>query len=359
VLAPRRNAVALRACTWSEERMCAMRFMRRVRAFTLVELLVVIAIVGILMALLLPAVQAAREAGRRMSCANNQKQFGLALCNYHNSFNAFPGFGLTTATSFSPQARLLPFVEQANVQNLIDFKQPLYLGPSHSQVLNSAQAVAARTSLPLMRCPSDGGLDVYEEKPGEPLAGGNYMVCGGSGTGTHYDLRYRTDGMFFYGSARGFRDMTDGSSNTVVMSETLLGPGKQVSGPLPATEEVQRMIGFLGGSPNSGAPGLAGIVNPDLAALVPGVKLWYGNRGFGWIVGKPFSTSFCTYQTPNSPTPDLNSMGIGFYSARSHHTGGVNALLGDASVRFVADGIQCETWRALGSCSGREVLGAF
>jgi len=331
-----------------------MRSKPRCRAFTLVELLVAIAILGILIALLLPAVQAAREAARRMRCANNLQPLGLAMHNYHNTYSAFPGFGLTTNTSFSVQAKLLPFVEQANLQRLIDFRQALYLGSSHAQTLNPAQAEAARTRVPLLRCPNDGWQDLYEEKTGEVLAGGNYMVCSGSGTGTNYDLRYPTDGLFYYGSARGFRDMIDGSSHTVAMSEALLGSGVQESGSLAGLPHPERRIGFFSASPNGGTAGLAGVVNPDLASLAAGATLWYGNRGFGWIVGKPMAASFCTYQTPNSAVPDMNSMGIGFYNARSHHPGGVNALLGDGSVRFVADTVQRETWWALGTAAGGE-----
>lgn len=334
-----------------------MRSRNRSKAFTLVELLVVIAILGILVGLLLPAVQAAREAARRMSCTNNLKQLGLALHNYHNTHNCFAGFGSSSLASFSPQARLLPYVEQVNLQNLIDFKQPLYLGDSHSQTLNPVQMLATRTVLPLFRCSSDAELDLYDEKAGEVLAGGNYMVCSGSGRGTNYDLRYPTDGVFYYGSARGFRDLTDGSSNTAVMSESLLGPGRQVSGYFPGPQEGKRLIGFFMASPTSGSPGLAGIADPDLAPLAANATVWYGNRGFGWIVGKPLAASFCTYQTPNSPVPDMSSMGIGFYNARSNHRGGVNVLLGDGSVRFVADNVSRETWWALGSCGGGESIG--
>jgi prepilin-type processing-associated H-X9-DG protein len=253
----------------------------------------------------------------------------------------------------------LPFVEQQNLQNLIDFRQALYLGSSHSQSLNPAQMQAAKTRVPLLRCPSDGAEDLFEEKPGEWLAGGNYMVCGGTGTGTNYDLRYASDGMFFYGSARGFRDMTDGSSNTLVLAESLLGPRVDVSGPLPSARDAQRLTGFFSGSPNSGAAGLAGIVNPDVASLASGATLWYANRGFGWIVGKPLAVTFSTYLSPNSPTPNMSSMGIGFFAARSSHPGGANVSLGDGSTRFVSESVKLDAWRALGSCASGEVVGEY
>ena len=335
-----------------------MHIRSKCKAFTLVELLVVLAIIGVLISLLLPAVQAAREAARRGSCTNNLKQLGLALHNYHAAYRCFPGLGATTLTSFSVQAKLLPFVEQTSLQNLIDFAQPLYLGTSHNQALNPAQAAAARTRVSLFRCPSDGNDDVHEEKPGEFVAGGNYMVCGGSGTGTNYDLRYPSDGLFYYGSARGFRDMTDGSSNTAVASESLLGPRNDAAGPLPNGRDARRLVGLLSGArPNSGAPGLAGLVNPDLAPLAAACTNWKGNRAFGWIQGKPMCSTFSTYLAPNSPVNDMQSMGIGFYAARSNHPGGVNVLRGDGGVRFVAETVSLETWRALGSANGGELPG--
>jgi len=324
-----------------------------------VELLVVVAIIAILVALLLPAVQSAREAARKMTCSNNLKQLGLALHNYHAAMGCFAGLGSATNLSFSIQARLLPYVEQTNLQDLIDFTQPLYLGSSPNQTLNPVQAAAARTRLALFRCPSDAGEDMYEERRGEVLAGGNYVFCGGSGTGTNYDLRYPTDGLFFYGSARGFRDMSDGSSNTIVMSESLLGFRAEVTSPPTVPHGNDRLIGFLGAAPNSGRPGLSGIFNPDLAVLASGCSIWYGNRCFGWIVGKPSATTFTTYLRPNDPVPDMNSMGIGFYAARAFHPGGVNAAMGDGSVRFISDEIHLDTWRALGTCAGGEILGEF
>ena len=332
--------------------------------FTLVEMLVVIAIIAMLIAMLLPAVQMAREAARRISCSNNLKQLGLALHNYHAATECFPGLGRTSQTSFSVQAQLLPYVEQENVRKLIDFNQPLYVGPSHSQTLNPHQRSAARMRLALFRCPADGQADLLEDAPDEVLAGGNYMVCSGSGTGTNYDLRYPTDGLFHYGSNYGLRAVTDGSSNTLVMSETLLGSGKRLSNYTPTSAEKKRLAGFLDGFyPRSGAPGLTrgGTVlqDPDLPALADAATDWYGNRGFGWIAGKPMATSFSAYLPPNSDVPDMHAHGIGFFSARSNHPGGVNSLFADGSVRFVRDRIDLALWRALATRDGGEAVEAF
>jgi prepilin-type N-terminal cleavage/methylation domain-containing protein len=332
---------------------------RKRRAFTLVELLVVIAIIGILIALLLPAVQAAREAARRMHCSNNLKQLGLALHNYESSYRCYPGLGASSLVSFSVQARVLPFVEQRNLQDLICFEEPLYLGSAHSQSLNPTQATAAATRVALMRCPSDGGEDLYEEGTGEVVAGGNYMVCTGSGTGTTYDMRFPTDGLFYYGSARRHCDMVDGTSNTIVFSESILGCQTTVTVPATTPSGSDRLYGFTGHAPRTGAPGLVGLVDPDVAFWAGRCQLWFGDRGFGWIVGKPKSTTFTTYIPPNDKVPDISSMGIGFFAARSFHPGGVSATLGDGSVRFVSETIELETWRALATRAGGEILGEF
>src|SRR6478672_7030324 len=116
-----------------------MKNVRRL-GFTLIELLVVIAIIGVLIALLLPAVQQAREAARNTQCKNNLKQLGLALANYESTFTVFPMSNaqnyVPNVQGFSPQARLLPFLEQANLQDLLDFTQPAFTGPYNNLVPN-------------------------------------------------------------------------------------------------------------------------------------------------------------------------------------------------------------------------------
>ncbi len=341
--------------------------------FTLVELLVVIAIIGILVGLLLPAVQAAREAARRMSCTNNLRQLSLALHNYHSVHNAFPGLGETSHHSYSVQAKLLPYVEQAALQDLIDFREPFLLGTHHQLSINPALVDAARSVLPLFRCPSDGGAggEIYRGYWGDDaeLAGGNYMVCAGSGQGVSYDIRYPTDGMFYYGSKLGFRDMIDGSSNTIVLSETLLG-GQLVSGssvpnsPL-SKNEAQRWMANPFLRPISGGQGLQGVFNPSLAELeamavqAAAQGRLRGDRASAWIAGRAHTTTFTTYLPPNAAFPDIYAMGIGYYGARSHHPGGVNAGFGDGRVRFISETIALDVWRALATRAGGEPAGDF
>src|SRR4051812_24375246 len=174
------------------------------RAFTLVELLVVIAIIGVLIALLLPAVQAARDAARRAQCTNHLRQWGLALHSYHDTFKAFPMVNaqnyLPNVQGFSPQARLLPFVEQSNLQNSLDFSQPAFTGPFSSLVPNPQFATAFATKIPIALCPSDPAPVMNTGADGTPYAGINYMVSYGSGNGVNYDLRWRTDGVVYENS---------------------------------------------------------------------------------------------------------------------------------------------------------------
>ena len=321
-----------------------------------------ITIIGILIALLLPAVQAAREAARRVQCANNLKQIGLALHNRFAAWETFPGLGATPPTSFSICARLLPYVEQQALNDLIDFEQALMLGSGGGASVNPVQALAAQTPVSLLLCPSDGGetrfanvlnFGAYDYLSG----GGNYVSCGGSGTGTNYDLRYPSDGLFWSDSAIQFKDITDGTSYTIMFSESLRGTDSEAFGPQPQDAERQMASMCNQFSFNADGPGLQGVVNPDLASIVSGANYWRGIRCGAWIWGREPITTFSAYMPPNTPVPDLHAKGTGFFAARSHHPGGVNVVLADGSVRFINDTIQVDTWRALSTRCGNDVTG--
>ncbi|MFO7903671.1 MAG: DUF1559 domain-containing protein [Planctomycetota bacterium] len=336
---------------------------RRVKGFTLIELLVVIAIIGILVALLLPAVQAAREAARRTHCNNNLKQCMLAMHLYHDSHRAFPGIMPYQQQSFSVQSKLLPFVEQANLRNFIDFDKPI-VGQGPGGSLAGDNSEAARHIVPVFRCPSDGENEIYTEfftlDPGQAFAGGNYVICTGSATGTNYDIRHGTDGLFYLHSYRKMADIIDGTSHTVAMSETLLGdhtPGTQ--GPMPPGTNCSRCMArgnaWLSRTPG---PGYPGIRNPDIPndLLSNPDNVWVGWRAMAWIISKPQFCSFSTYSPPNPPYADWVAMGNGFFSARSQHPGGVNAAMADGSVQFVSDSIDLHTWRAMGTVAAGEMI---
>ena len=323
-------------------------------AFTLVELLVVIAIIGILIALLLPAVQAAREAARRSQCTNNLKQCVLALHNYHDTYRKFPGVGSSGTTAFSILAKILPYAEQQNLQDLIDFESPIYSGGGHSgasTVIHANNLAAAECLVPFFRCPSDGQEDTFDAfdcdaSAGQFYRGSNVMACTGSGRDDYWKMS-KTDGLFYYDSSCRFANMTDGTSNCVVFSETLLGNGESQASDAP--NQPHQMVAFQ----------MSSSANPDVATLCASAYYWQGYRGYAWISGKAYSTTFNTYATPNPEHPDAVFMSYGWLSARSFHPGGVNAGLGDGSVRFVSDTVNRTTWNNLGSIADGAVLGEY
>lgn len=325
---------------------------RKKTGFTLVELLVVIAIIGILVALLMPAIQAAREAARRSECVNNQKQIALALHNYHATYGKFPGIGSSSSRAYSILAKSLPFAEQKQLQELINFEQPIYTGGHNSpRSLHPDNDEAARTFVPMFRCPSDGQKDLFDQwdcdaASGQAYRGTNYAVCTGSGTDRLWSIRYKTDGLFYYDSAEAFRDVLDGTSNAVLLSETLLGNGI-ASGPKP--KKPHEAVAWIGHQPT--------LQNPDVAALSAGpVYYWEGYRGYAWISGKSYATTFNSYDPPNPPHPDVCALAYGWFAARSFHPGGVNACMVDGSVQFVTNDIDRTTWNNMGSISDGEVL---
>jgi prepilin-type N-terminal cleavage/methylation domain-containing protein/prepilin-type processing-associated H-X9-DG protein len=323
----------------------------RHRGFTLIELLVVIAIIAVLIALLLPAVQSAREAARRTQCVNNLKQFGLAMHNYHDSIGSFPigVTGFRTRTGYGNLGTpannrrtwawlILPYLEQGTAYGAINFSLG-YNAPNHCQdtVLRMLPATYV--------CPSDpnGGMTDVGSYPVKKL---NYVVNWGS---THYDQDWDSTSNPFappkapasqlpvaFGGAPftidrsfGVRDLIDGSSNTLLMSEVRVGV------PDVANNKQDRR---------------GAIFNDD----------WNG-------------AMFNGYTAPNSTLPDwaqgaclslfnnnppCESKSPTFNAPRSYHSGGVNALMGDGSVKFMKNSISLPTWRALASSRGGEVLSA-
>lgn len=359
---------------------------RRTGGFTLVELLVVIAIIGILVALLLPAVQSAREAARRAQCSNHLKQWGLALHNYHDVFGAFPMANaqnyLPNVQGFSPQARLLPFVEQLNLQNTLDFSQPAFTGPFNALVPNPLFAATFASRIPITICPSDPAPIINVGAGGSQYSGINYMVSFGSGTGANYDLRWRTDGLVHENSGVRFADVLDGTSNTVFMSESVRSVGPDftlTAGTLPKHPYQATLNGSSGVSANLQAvPGLAAssggwsngangvIQNPDLATIWPLKSTWRGaasaalrGRGTSWAHSGAISTLTNGYLPPNSRIPDVVIHFTGFFAPRSYHPGGAMVMTGDGGVRLLANSMDPLVHRGLHSRDGGEVLGAF
>ena len=322
---------------------------RHRRAFTLIELLVVIAIIAILIALLLPAVQQAREAARRSQCKNNLKQLTLALHNYESTHSVFPPGSLGYPFVWSSQSQLLPFVDQGNLQGLLAYEVPpmAAFGAGYDATKVTQNDTAAQSPIPILTCPSD-----RERVAGSPYAEISYPGNAGSGvngSGTADDGAItNADGIFFTRSKIGFRDVTDGTSNTVAFGEQLLGDGVNAA---PTNFDYGRRVVELS----------AAAQTTSVACAASAAPAWSGQRGAKWVNGHLADTMYNHWYTPNADEPDCHNgyHNFAITSARSAHVGGVQMSMVDGSVRFASDSIDSGIWRALATRSGSEVLGEF
>ena len=307
--------------------------------FTLIELLVVIAIIAVLIGLLLPAVQQAREAARRAQCRNNLKQIGLALHNYESSHSVFPPGRVGYPKVFSVQCHILPYIDGGSLYNLVDFNTaPTFGSPSSPMTRND---IAVRTVIPNYLCPSDFG-----RVNGSDFGPTNYAATTGSGIGPASSIK-TGDGVMYNASSVRFRDVLDGLSNTACFSESTLGAGGNPSSPSgSATKPDLEVLELTGAT-----------VTTD-AVCVAGGGTWSGLRGAKWMNGHYGDTLYNHYYSPNSAQSDCGnaSHNYGLTAARSRHVGGVHVLLADGSCRFISENLNLDIWRGLSTRAGSEIL---
>ena len=323
-------------------------------AFTLVELLTVIAIIGVLVAFLLPAVQAAREAARRITCTSNLKQLALACHQYHAAHNQFPMGAARDvgrpAVMWSAHSRLLPYLDETAEYVLIDFAQL----PSAD---HNIQAV--RIHINLFYCPSDWGDRMKSYGRGR----NNYKACGGSDTGrwlNGFQGPEKNNGIFAAQQPVGIADITDGMTHTALFSEGVLGDGDNQLVEIPGD-----WFRVAGGNLSPDQL-LTACMALDVAAMV-GDHRQESGQGNNWGYGNYKPTRYNHVAPPNSRSCAIfqwSMVGsINFHgsatTASSRHPGGVILALADGSVRFVNDGIELSTWRALGSRAGGEVINTY
>jgi len=297
------------------------------RGFTLIELLVVIAIIGVLVALLLPAVQQAREAARRSQCKNNLKQIGLAIHNYHDVYNMLP------SCSFAPifqgimsagiNVSLLPYLDQANLQNQYNFNVGYDVGDN----------LLLKNKMPTVySCPSSPGAMVPNSTTG--FQSSDYTYLGNS-------MPDNTQALLQQGQYCRMRDATDGLSNCIMHYES---GGRKTW----YINENPMSVGYAYGFTNWGAA--------MEAWTSPGAYGWYQRAVVELDPSNPYGAQPTVTWNVGSAVVNVSNWFGGPYS---FHTGGIQLGMGDGSVRFLSENISLETLGALSSCNGGEVTGEF
>jgi prepilin-type N-terminal cleavage/methylation domain-containing protein/prepilin-type processing-associated H-X9-DG protein len=318
--------------------------------FTLIELLVVIAIIAVLIALLLPAVQQAREAARRSQCKNNLKQFGLALGNFHDVYNAFPlAMGDDDSNSWGFGVYLLPYMDQAPIFNQLQGVSPppvlIYRSGPHifpgttdqdiddiaGENVNAGTYGVIKTILPAFQCPSDTlpavngagiGKSNYCANIGTVLGGLPGQTGWGGPSGGEQNGALGWDNYNNTSWLIGYRDITDGSSNTIMLGE--------VCASLTVTA-----------------------ANTGVGAYWPVWTGGNGGQGNAWVGFGCFARLTNGAYPINTPATTTNSD----YSFRSQHVGGAQFLFGDGSVSFLSQNIDTiVVYPALGSRNGGEAV---
>jgi prepilin-type N-terminal cleavage/methylation domain-containing protein/prepilin-type processing-associated H-X9-DG protein len=347
------------------------RIRPRRRGFTLIELLVVIAIIGVLVALLLPAVQSAREAARRAECTNNLKQLGLAMHHYETSYGALPwtyagaplaGSAAVCWNSWSAQTLLLPFLEQQPVHSAINFSFGMNFLAAPGGV-DPIQRTAITTVISGFICPSDDGkgrnsylasngtnFDFYSRRAGAGVLTMPDNCLGGPST----------DG----GVAR-LSAVRDGTSSTIAFAERVRGDGNDgvasagdvyVAVPMSFPTSLFQNPADQAYLKSTVIPACSNFAQSNPTSQ-------WSYAGLYWASGNYNQTVFNFALTPNNKTPDCSNLapwGIiaGLYTPRSRHPGGVNVAMADGSVKFIKDSINQATWYALGTRAGKEIVSA-